>query len=177
MHRLKFVVATLMTPNDPIPQVGQLWGRTETITQESNIPLGPQAALLFATEAAKQLAWQHFRQLQQFLQNPINGDNQDEQALGKALENRLQAFYSAEVEISGLKPQVAHRTRLLASYSMCKARTTLLTDPGTLEAQPSISYRKRGLPGMQCLDMIGIGRPILLFSTRPAVLLQDGLPS
>ncbi|KAI9709134.1 MAG: hypothetical protein M1820_003580 [Bogoriella megaspora] len=96
-------------PNPPLPHLAQLPNHAENFQRDLTVPSGSQVALLFATEAAKQLSLQQFRQLVQFLRDPMNGNTQDKQILEQALENRLQEFYSAEVEISG-----GDRTRLAA---------------------------------------------------------------
>jgi len=62
---------------------------------------GPQIAQRFATEAAKRLSQEQFRQLLQFLRYPTRVEIQNKESLEQVLAHKLQDFYSAEVRISG----------------------------------------------------------------------------
>jgi hypothetical protein len=73
----------------------------EIRTAHASAIYGPQIAQRFATEAAKRLSQEQFRQLLQFLRYPTRVEIQNKESLEQVLAHKLQDFYSAEVRISG----------------------------------------------------------------------------
>lgn len=123
---------------------------------------GPRIAGIFAQEATRNLSQDELAQLCEFLNAPKAGWSQTREQLNQKLTERLEDFYSTEVQVSGqardrLASPGGPRMPIWGLYCTFKARRMLLVIFGILEVQQSDYSRRRESGTSSLSDMTGIG--------------------
>ena len=123
---------------------------------------GPRIAGIFAQEATRNLSQDELAQLCEFLNAPKAGWSQTREQLNQKLTERLEDFYSTEVQVSGqardrLASPGGPEDADLGLILHIQSEEDVIGNFGILEVQQSDYSRRRESGTSSLSDMTGIG--------------------